>query len=143
MPALAPDVFVGLLSVSSSFVPAKRVSSPVGCSGGKNRCGRSHDPSSSLIDFLPGLEGEGLVGVQSIASSSGKSSVLVEGAEAVDNSEGMPNMGFEDCETTGLEERLSAVRSGSVCVGNTGTEDERVVVVVALECSGVAREEWG
>lgn len=88
MPLCAGVVDLGeCVSPSSSLVFANRFSRPVGRSGGKNRWGRSHVPSSSTA-FLT-LTGDGLVGVQSIASSSGPSSTLIgDGWEAVEGGMG-------------------------------------------------------
>lgn len=116
---------------SSSLVLANRLSRPVGCSGGKNRCGRSQAPSSSLTAFLT-LTGDGLVGVQSMASSSGISSTLigdpcVVGAGADDAKEGRPNIGLTEG-MSGLEESVREERrSGSLLTGTVGMGEARAL----------------
>lgn len=86
-----------------------RSSRPVGFSGAKKRCGRSHDASSATLALAP-LDREvalGSLGVQSISSVS---SGATGGAEPRD---GRPNTGALAA-MTGLEEReRDEKRSGS------------------------------
>lgn len=130
-------------SPSSSLVFANRLSRPVGRSGAKNRCGRSQAPPLSSTVFLT-LTGDGLVGVQSIASSSALSSTLIgdpwEAAvpEAEDIKEGCPNIGLVD-EMSGLEEsEREARRSGSLLIGAVGMGEARAL---SADESGVLRTE--
>ena len=132
--------FAERVSLSSSLVFANRLSRPVGRSGGKNRCGRSQAPSSSSTARLA-LMGDGLVGVQSIASSSGLSSTLIgdpwEAAGAEDIKEGWPNTGL--VEMSGLEESVrEAKRSGSLFADAAGMGEARALCV---DDSGVSRTE--
>ena len=116
-------------SPSSSLVFANRLSRPVGRSGGKNRCGRNQAPSLTSTAFLA-LTGDGLVGVQSIASSSGLSSTLIGDpweAEVEDTKEGCPNTGLTEV-TSGLEDNeREARRSGSLLIGAVGMGDARAL----------------
>lgn len=117
---------------------AKRPSRPVGCSGGKKRCGRNHDPSSS--SFLVGLrelrgyfeDEDGSVGVQSMAfasaSSSSSSIRSGDGSPAfAESSDGRPKIGLDAVGMTGVDESVrEASRSGSA--DGLGAGDERALV---------------
>jgi hypothetical protein len=104
---------------------AKRLSSPVGCSGAKKRCGRSQEPSSVVLyvpNLLVTLE---LLGLQSTSiastsldwSSSILSSTEDEGGGA--GSEGTPKIGFmAGGVTIGLEDKeREDMKSGAEGVG--------------------------
>lgn len=108
------------------MVPANSDSKPVGRSGGKKRCGLSHEPSSSSLSIFLDFAGEGTVGVQSIAFSSSSSSMLSWDEvvfELDEMREGRPNIGLLG-ERTGLDENESdARRSCSLAVCACGIGD--------------------
>lgn len=99
---------------------SKRHSRPVGCSGAKNRCGRSSgEVSPSELWCLPlvlRLEVPvGLVGVQSISSS--PISLVVGGVTVVGFIEETPKIGLTWA-ITGFEERDRVARAS--CSGRVG-----------------------
>ena len=122
---------------STSNVRVKRPSSPVGCSGGKKRCGRSHDPSpSSFIGDLQELRGgfdieDESVGVQSMASASSLSSLVIRSGDKTPafagRSDGRPKIGLDTVGMTGVEDSVRELsKSGSAdCLG---AGDERALV---------------
>lgn len=122
---------------STNKVRAKRPSSPVGCSGGKKRCGRSHDPS--LSSFMAGLQElresfeveDGSVGVQSMASSSSPSSSAIRSGDEspafAERSDGKPKIGLDAVGMMGVEDSVREVsKSGSA--DGLGAGDERALV---------------
>lgn len=107
-PGFAPSPPWSELS-TSRMVRAKRFSRPVGSSGAKKRCGRSHDASSSRATFFTGEDGSMSIasGSRSSSSSSMSTSWLGDraaavlplrvgdgGAPPVEEKDGIPKMGL-------------------------------------------------
>ncbi len=118
------------------IVRAKRFSSPVGSSGAKKRCGRSHDPSSSRLGFFMGEAGSMSIASGSRSSPSSMSTSIPgdlavaligpgsgDVCDAAVDKEGMPKIGF-CAPTIGLLESVRvARRSGSGIAGVASREE--------------------